>query len=136
MQLVQIFHSNILHVGKNLFIYSCQRDAIVFSFPFSPNLSFKYFACRKKSFHLFLPERCNCFFIPFFTHASFLPMAPKKSFPRNGNPGRLASTIILKFGCMTITSLEAGIPECARKHRRYKKLLIHSYLRVAFLKAF
>jgi len=32
------------------------------------------------------------------------PIAPKKSFPRKGNPGRLARTNILNPGCMRITS--------------------------------
>ena len=34
-------------------------------------------------------------------------MAPKKSFPRNGNPGRFAKTIIRKSGCATMTDGEA-----------------------------
>ena len=40
----------------------------------------------------------------------FLPMAPKKSFPRKGNPGLLASTIIRKSGWDTITLSDAAIP--------------------------
>ena len=31
-----------------------------------------------------------------------IPIAPKKSFPKKGNPGLLASTTILKSGCETI----------------------------------
>lgn len=35
-----------------------------------------------------------------------VPMAPKKSFPRNGNPGRFARTIMRKSGCATMTESE------------------------------
>lgn len=35
-----------------------------------------------------------------------IPMAPKKSFPRNGNPGRFARTIMRKSGCATTTESE------------------------------
>lgn len=32
----------------------------------------------------------------------YIPIAPKKSFPRKGKPGLLASTIILKSGCKSM----------------------------------
>ena len=42
-----------------------------------------------------------------------IPIAPKKSLPRNGKPGRLAKTIMRKSGCTTMTVSLAGIPDVA-----------------------
>ena len=42
-----------------------------------------------------------------------IPIAPKKSLPRNGKPGRLAKTIMRKSGCATMTVSLAGIPDVA-----------------------
>lgn len=49
-------------------------------------------------------------------------MAPKKSLPRKGNPGRLASTIIRKSGCATITESLAGIPDVAMGDKCFKDI--------------
>lgn len=37
----------------------------------------------------------------------YIPIAPKKSFPRKGKPGLFANTIILKSGCNTMV---LGLP--------------------------
>jgi len=42
-----------------------------------------------------------------------LPSTANKLFPKNGNPGRLASTIIRKSGCITILVGEGAAPEVA-----------------------
>ena len=42
-----------------------------------------------------------------------LPMAPKKSLPKKGNPGLFASTIIRKSGCINMIWGEGDTPEFA-----------------------
>jgi len=50
------------------------------------------------------PGRCGV------VHVCGVPRAPKKSLPRNGKPGRLARTSILKSGCMTMV---LGLPSAS-----------------------
>jgi len=52
-------------------------------------------------------------------------MAPKKSFPRNGNPGRFAKTIIRKSGCATMTEGEACQFDAAKS--THKHIVCHIY---------
>ena len=56
----------------------------------------------------------DCYYYYYdYSNMPNLPMAPKKSLPRNGKPGRLAKTIMRKSGCDTMTVSLAGIPEVA-----------------------
>lgn len=54
-------------------------------------------------------------------HNEVSPSAPKKSFPKKGKPGRLAKTIILKSGCMTMTLGISVAPKCGKYNKKQMK---------------
>lgn len=72
---------------------------------------------RKDQYKTFLPYACvqvlqlkySSQKQPLCFLSGHLPSDPKKSFPKKGNPGRLARTIILKSGWARITFSDNGV---------------------------
>lgn len=47
---------------------------------------------------------------------NIIPSEAKKSFPRKGNPGRFANTIILKLGWTRIVLPDVELPAATKRH--------------------